>query len=376
MELDEIKKGIEEQKKQKEKEKKQYEEYDYDAVEKIVKRMEKKYHEQGIQTEQASDKLNELRGMIAEQQRAEIELQGIDELRDYKNPFVRILGKTYSVFEFVLDPFSHGLSKMPVASQIRFYLYSANMRLSIRQYLALTVAGSFMGFIAGTIFFAIIFQFMNISLIYSLLGGLLIFMFTLTIMILFPRSMAMKRGDAISSELPFALRHMATELKSGIGLFKTIQAIAQSDYGVLSEEFARTINEIEEGTDTKDALQNFSVRTQSAALKNALLHVNRALKTGGNLSKVMNSIAEDVSFELRMKVRDFSEKINFFGVIYIVAGIVMPVMVAILGGIVNAPLGIKTFDMPPNVILLFYAVIMPALLFFLVFYLKMNQPKV
>jgi flagellar protein FlaJ len=265
---------------------------------------------------------------------------------------------------------------MPVASQKRFYLYSANMRFSLKQYLALTIATSFIGFFIGTIVFAFVFQIIKINLIYSLLGGLLAFLFSLTIMILIPRSKAKKRGNQISSELPFALRHMSTELKSGIGLFKTLQAIAQSDYGVLSEEFARTINEIEEGTDTKDALKNFSLRTQSNALKNSLLHVNRALKTGGNLSKVMNAIAEDVSFELRMKIMDFSEKINFFGVIFIVVGIVMPVMVAILGGIVNAPLGLETFEMPPNIILVFYSVIMPLILFFLVFYLKMNQPKV
>ena len=68
-----------------------------------------------------------------------------------------------------------------------------------------------------------------------------------------------------------------------------------ADYGELSEEFSRTINEIEEGTDTKLALRHMALRTQSKALRNSLIHVIRALRTGGNLSVIMNDIADDVS---------------------------------------------------------------------------------
>ena len=208
--------------------------------------------------------------------------------------------------------------------------------------------------------------------------AILFFIFTLLIMLLIPKSVAERRGESLSAELPFALRHMATELKAGIGLYRTLQTIATSDYGVLSEEFSRTINEIEEGTDTKDALRHFALRTQSKSMRSALVHIIRAIKTGGNLSDTMGRIAEDVSFDLRMKVRDFSEKMNFFGVIFIFGAIVLPVFVAILGAIVNAPLGLSIASLPltPINILVIYLVGMPLGLLFIIFYLKMIQPKV
>lgn len=186
----------------------------------------------------------------------------------------------------------------------------------------------------------------------------------------------MRRGDAISVELPFALRHMATELKAGIGLYKTLQTIATSDYGVLSEEFARTISEVEEGTDTKDALRHFALRTQSKALRSALFHIIRAMKTGGNLSQTMNTIAEDVSFDLIVSIRDFAEKMNFFGVIYIFIAIVAPVFVGIIGSITNAPISVGSVALSPLAIAGIYLVGMPLILGFLILYLKMMQPRV
>ena len=176
---------------------------------------------------------------------------------------------------------------------------------------------------------------------------------------------------------------MATELKAGIGLYRTIQAIAVSDYGVLSEEFARTINEIEEGTDTKDALRHLALRTQSKALRSILMHIIRALKTGGNLSNIMNDIAEDVAFDLRMNTRDFVAKMNFFGVIFIFSAIVMPVVVAVLGGIRNSPIGeaggvsFKAFlPLTPEVIGGIYLIVLPLMLGMFIFYIKSAQPTV
>jgi len=115
-------------------------------------------------------------------------------------------------------------------------------------------------------------------------------------------------------------------------------------------------------------------------LRTALTQIIRALRTGGNLSEVMNNIAEDVSFELQQKTKEFAEKMNFFGVIFIFMAIVLPVFVAILGSIRNAPLGqggsmFAGLPLDPTMIMLFYLVLMPLILCYLVFYLKISQPK-
>jgi len=168
-------------------------------------------------------------------------------------------------------------------------------------------------------------------------------------------------------------------LKAGIGLYRALQTVAAADYGAASEELAQTIAEIEEGTDAKDALKHLALRTQSKPLRSALIHIVRAMKTGGNLSEIMNEIAEDVGFELRNKIRDFSERMNFYGVIYIFVAIVAPVAVGVIGAVVNARLGssnaLSSIPLDSTTIPIFYLLIMPLLLFYLVMLVVISQPK-
>ncbi|HZX19479.1 MAG TPA: type II secretion system F family protein [archaeon] len=373
--LDDLRKKVEEKTKEKKKEK-EPETVDIDQVEKIVERMKKKYREEGVEMEQVGGKLGELRGIIAEGEQAKVNIQRVEDLNEFQNPMVKQLGKIYLLFRLPLEPISNLLKKFPVASDIRYYLYSANMKYSLNQWLAISLAAAFLSGLFVFAVLAAVTYLLKINLAFSIVLGGASGFFALVIMLLIPRSYAQRRGDAISVELPFALRHMATELKAGIGLYKTIQTIATSDYGPLSEEFSRTINEIEEGTDTKDALRHFALRTQSKALRSALFHIIRAMKTGGNLSEIMNTIAEDVTFDMHVRIRDFAEKMNFFGVIYIFIAIVMPVFIGIIGSITNAPISVGSVALAPLAIVGIYLLGMPLILGFLVMYIKMIQPRV
>ncbi len=374
VEADELK-GIEEQA------------IDMDRVDQIVKKMKKKYKSEGVEFEEVGGRLKELRGIIAEGRTAQLEIRKVEDLREMKSPVVKGVGKVYLKLKGALKPISKIASKLPQMKGLSFYLYSANMHYSAKQYLALAVTGAVIVFFVALIISSLLMTLLEIPLALTLAVVLIISLiaavFSLIIIMLVPQQKAKKRGDAISIELPFALRHMATELRAGIGLYRTLQAIATAGYGALSEEFARTITEIEEGTDTKDALRHLALRTQSKALRSALMHVIRALKTGGNLSEIMNDIAEDVAFELRMKTRDFAAKMNFFGVIFIFSAIVMPVLISILGGIRNSPLeagggmGFKELiPLGPEVIAAIYLIVMPLLLGLFIIYIMVSQPKV
>ena len=381
-ELDQLKKQIEEEKKKKAAKPEDQEPPTHDdrpdskKVEKIVERMKKKYTEQGIEFEKVGGKLGELRGIITENERATITVENIEDLAEFRSPLIKRLGKFYIWFRPLLDFLLQFLKKFPVTADTRYYLYSANMRFSLTQWLALTVSAAIIAMLLLLILMGSLSYYFEITQAYTIVTTLATGMFTTLIMLLIPREVARRRGNEVSTELPFALRHMATELKAGIGLYKTIQTIAVADYGVLSEEFARTVTEIEEGTDAKDALTHFALRTQSKALRNAMLHVVRALKTGGNLSEIMNTIAEDVSFDLRVRVRDYSEKMNFFGVIYIFIAIVAPVFIAVIGAVLNAPVSVGNVSIPPLLITIVYLVIMPSILGLLVVYLKISEPRV
>ncbi len=387
--IEEIKKKIQE--KRQEKETKTDEELlevaaiDMEKIDKIVERMKKKYLDEGVEFEEVGGRLKELRGIIAEGQAGEVEIQKVEELRESKRPIAKFFGSIYLSLRKIIGPLSKPFSSVKRMEQLSYYLYSANMRFSAKQFLAICLGAATLAFIAGIPLIAMLVATMKMPLATKALlviifpFGIAFLVFAIGMMI--PKSMAKKRGEETSVELPFALRHMATELKAGIGLYRTIQAIAVAGYGPLSEEFARTVTEIEEGTDAKDALRHMALRTQSKALRVALMHIIRSLETGGNLSTIMNEIAEDVSFELRLKMRDFSQKMNFFGVVFIFTAIVFPVIITILGIIRNSPISASAVafqKIPLTVgnITIIFVVIIPLILIMLIGYIKAIQPRV
>ncbi|VVC00853.1 Type II secretion system (T2SS), protein F [uncultured archaeon] len=381
--LDELKGQIEVQKKkgqkdaQQEQQEKPRENIDIEQVDRIVEKMQKKYRDDGMDSAEVSGKLVELRGIVAEGHTAQLNIEKAEDLKDFKSPAVKTIGAIYISMKSIFGPATDFVNRLPVASDVRYYLFSANMRYSAKQWIALSLvtAAIVAAFtFAMTLAAAIV---LEVSFAFPVLIAMMAGFFGLVIMLIIPRSRANSRGNDMSAELPFALRQMATELRAGIGLYKAMQTISTSDYGVLSEEFGRTIIEIEEGSDTKDALKHFALRSQSKSLRSAIFHLIRALKTGGNLSDIMNDIAQDVSFDIRIKISDFAEKMNFFGVIYIFLAIVAPVFVGILGTVTNAPVtAFGSMNLPPVMIAVIYMIGFPFILAAMTFYMKLIEPKV
>lgn len=356
-------------------------EIDPQIVDKIVEKMKKKFEAEGTDYKKPEGGLGELRGLIMDGPDHPLKIQNVEELVEFKSPFISALGRFYLRLRNPLRPLAKALATLPQAQTLNFYLYAANMRYSLSQYFVLTTSVTVIAAIAGLLIGILTAYLLQTNIwVQAFLVILFTFLFGIIAALLMlwePKRKADVRGSDVSSELPFALRHMATELKSGLGLYRTIQIIAQADYGVLSEEFSRTITEIEQGTDAQEALRSTAQRVQSKGLRNALLHMVRAMKTGGNLSEVMTDIAEDIAVEQQNSIREFAEKMNFFGIIFIFAIIVMPAMVLTMAGIRAAPLPLQIeIPITPAVMAIMFFVIMPVIMAIFIFYLKSSQPKV
>jgi flagellar protein FlaJ len=355
-----------------------------EEVNKIVETMKNKYREEGILIDEASSSLKELRGIIAEETYSKIDIESQDDLEAFGSDTTRAFGNIYLRLKGILKPLQNIIKTFPLTDELGFYLYSANMHYSANQYLALASAVGFVvalamlaaGFIIGAVTRNLLFM-----TVLPLGLGFAGFLAATFLVLYIPRQKAVARGNACSIELPFALRHMSTELRAGIGLYKTLQAITSTNYGVLSEEFARTISEIEEGTDTSVALKHLALRTQSKPLKTTVNHIVRAMRVGGNLSDIMSDIAKDVSEDMKNKINTFAQKMNFFAVLFIFMGIVLPVAITILGAIRNSPLAatgqqlFKAVPLTPEIMMIFYFIAMPAMFGFMNLIVYMAQPK-
>lgn len=127
---------------------------------------------------------------------------------------------------------------------------------------------------------------------------LLLIAMAIFLLIRMPKMKKESSYGSISNDFPYLLRQMVTELKSGKGLHDLILAIFNSDYGILSFEFSRVLEEIKYGENTENALIQMANRVKSDSLNMAVTQIIGTLILSRDLSNTLNIIADDVSREL------------------------------------------------------------------------------
>ena len=215
-----------------------------------------------------------------------------------------------------------------------------------------------------------------ISYFISLELGLAIFISILLIALsIFYYPKIKKQNDyaSFSKELPYALRQLATELRSGRSLFDSLDSVASSDYGILSLEFSRVLEEIKYGESTENAFLNLEKRVDSKALSRTIYEILTSLRIGANLSNSLSIIADDVNFDIRMKLKEYSEKLNAFIMIYTFLAILAPVILLTMLLAASVVIG----DLVPgDLILVLYSVFFPMIIVFLGIAIKKLEPKI
>ncbi|HOI40665.1 MAG TPA: type II secretion system F family protein [Methanobacterium sp.] len=229
--------------------------------------------------------------------------------------------------------------------------------------------------IMGVLGFAVIFTvvvLLGFGVEIGLVFGILILLMTMFIVYL-PKIQKGGRSTSASKEIPYALRQMATELRAGVGLHDSMRSVAMSGYGPLSEEFARALEEIKYGETTEKALVDMSERVDSEGLTRAIHQITRTLSSGGDLAKTLSVIADDTAYEMRMKIKDYAQKLNSFTMIYMFIAILGPVIFMVM---IIAATTVMGALLPPILLLIMYLFLFPAIVAFMAFMIKRLEPRV
>lgn len=246
-------------------------------------------------------------------------------------------------------------------------LYKANLRIAPERYAALMIVVSL---IVGV--FAFVFMLLFLPIPLALIGGLFASLFALVFSRTQPRRRAKARVVGVNRVIPYALRHMATQLSSGIGLPETMTSVSQADYGALSEEFGRVIRDMHTGMSTEEALTMMDQRVDSEPLRRAVRQIQRTLRTGGDLANILNVLADETSFEMRMKLRDYTQSLNMLAMIYMFASAVIPAMLLVTLA-VSSRMGGGMLTPASTAIL--FLILIPFMLFYFVMMIKRFEPR-
>lgn len=133
-----------------------------------------------------------------------------------------------------------------------------------------------------------------------------------------------RRVDAIENGTPDFLRQIASLLRAGVGLETALEDVSKHGGGPLNDELKRAVIEIKIGSTFDDAILAMGERLKSKNLDRTFRMILEGRRTGGSLSDVVETVAEDLRAVLALK-RERR------------ANVMMSVMFLIIAAIIAAP---------------------------------------
>jgi tight adherence protein B len=136
---------------------------------------------------------------------------------------------------------------------------------------------------------------------------------------LYVRMKKNERMKKFEQQLPEGMEFLSRALRAGHAFTGSMKLAAENFDDPLGTEFEKTLDEINFGISTNDALKNLLHRVDSADLRYFTASVILQRETGGNLSEIMDSIARIIRerFKFRDKVRVLSAEGRFSAAILI-----------------------------------------------------------
>lgn len=142
----------------------------------------------------------------------------------------------------------------------------------------------------------------------------------------YPSIIVKKKVRDIDRNLVFALRTMLIEVKSGVSLFDALSVIAEGDYGMVSQEVKKAVEEIETGTDEETALQAIATNNPSLFFRKSLWQLVNSMKAGADIAVAMQELVTSMGKEQMIEINRYGGSLRLLSLMYMMIGVIMPSM--------------------------------------------------
>ena len=163
-------------------------------------------------------------------------------------------------------------------------LERANLHLRVGEYLL------------ARVFLAVLFTFLGLLIVGLRTQGLLLAIPMAFLGFMLPAFyLGLRKGrrqQAIQRQLVEAITLIANSLRSGFGFLQGVQAAAQQLTPPITDELEHLVQDISLGVSTEQALADMGRRVGSQDLDIAITAIVVQRSTGGNLSEILDSVAE------------------------------------------------------------------------------------
>ncbi len=207
-------------------------------------------------------------------------------------------------------------------------LREARIEIDAVEYMAYVMSGSIlMGImVTGLLIYLAFISNVPIGQVISIAipAGILVMIMITIYGAIFPKARARKIAALIEKDLPFGLRHLLIEVQSGIPLFDAMVSVAQSGYGKLSEEFAKTVKDIDMGMPRPKALEEMAHRNASEHVKRLCWQLISAMEVGFDIRKVLEDLLKEVEKEQEARFLQYGQELNMYTLMYMMIAVIAP----------------------------------------------------
>ncbi len=213
----------------------------------------------------------------------------------------------------------------PFFLDLKIDLIQSKNKTTPKKYIALSVYGS----VYSTLLVVTTLIFLGFILENEMLWDVgfiftpIIFLFVFFSMMLKPKVVARKRAREIEKELPYALRHLLIEVKSGIPLYQAMVSVSEK-YEAASREIKDIIKEINAGTSPTDAIEQSVLKNPSRFYRRVFWQLSNALKTGADIEKTLQATVEDIIREQLLAIKKYGQELNPWTLIYMMVAVIVP----------------------------------------------------
>lgn len=242
----------------------------------------------------------------------------------FRLPFVFLPPKFVEGFS---NPFMNMATAM-VVRQRKFSVYFAQAEIPMKseRYVAVSIASQIFNFIILSLLFVFLLIAGDVAWYYGIIVAAILVIFMFIQQISYPQLLVRKKVRNIEMNLLPALRAMTVQLTAGVTFYNALKNIARGSYGVISEEFQKSISAMESGTPAIEALERISRDNPSIFFRRAIWQIVTGMQVGADISGVLKEIVKSLIQEQVTEIQSYGGKLSPMSMFYMVVAIIFPAL--------------------------------------------------
>ncbi len=246
---------------------------------------------------------------------------------------------------------------LPYFPDMRKKLSLADLKLAPQEFMARVVTSAVFGSIALLLLTAIFFNQNGIDLIY-LVAFLFIYPVILFFyLMLYPDAMIMKRQRELDYEVLFAGRHLVISLKSGAPLFDALVGVSRGNYGLVSKEFAKIVENVSLGVPLSQAVRESAQVNPSKYFVRMLVQMSSSISSGVDVGDSIDAVLDQISKEQIIQLKSYGQQLTPIVMFFMVFGIILPSLGIVLSIVLFSVISGGKLGLTSSILMLVFALI-------------------